>query len=385
MKTYFLPTLYSRTSTGAIQQWSVVVEGNSYKMISGQQGGKLVESAPTICVGKNIGRANETTPEEQAWSEADSNWTKKKKTGYTDDISKIDSCLSYVEPMLAKSFDDYIDKTDFKMGVLIQNKYNGVRCIARLEGSEVVLKSRKGEPWLSVPHINADLRGFFVDHPNAVLDGELFNEDLKERLNDLIHIVRKTKAKELTPKLFNESEKVVRFYIYDGYSMTDGLGPEVAYEIRKEWIDENLPKYSKYYRKVETERVFSMEDVDAIYGRYLDRGEEGAIIRIMGTPYQNTRSKFLLKYKPEMDSEAVILDVEPGVGNYSHRAKTSSIKWNDKVFKATWMGKENVGVNILKNKADWIGKTITFKYTHLTGLGVPQYARIDPLNCLRAD
>ena len=61
-----LPTLFSRTSTGAVQTWQMVVDGNQYYVISGQQDGKKVQSEPTICEAKNIGRANATTPAEQA-------------------------------------------------------------------------------------------------------------------------------------------------------------------------------------------------------------------------------------------------------------------------------------------------------------------------------
>ena len=40
---------------------------------------------PTICKGKNIGRSNETSPEQQAEAEAQAKWDKKRKDGYTQD------------------------------------------------------------------------------------------------------------------------------------------------------------------------------------------------------------------------------------------------------------------------------------------------------------
>jgi ATP-dependent DNA ligase len=285
--------------------------------------------------------------------------------------------------MLAKNLDDYIDKIDFSQGVLVQNKYNGVRCIATKEAAKVLLKSRKGELWVSVVHINKDLEPFFAKFPDAVLDGELYNYDLRQHLNELIHLVRQTK--DITAEDLAASEKMVRFYIYDGYGF-DGLTETDSYLRRKAWIDKNLPKYSKYYREVPTKLVTSMAEVEKIYGEYLADGQEGAIIRLPGAPYEHKRSKFLLKYKPENDDEGEILDVEDGDGNYRDRAKTSWILWKGKKFKATWMGDEIQGRNILKNKKDWIGRTITFKYTHLTGKnGLPEYARIDPDNCFKGD
>lgn len=379
-----LPTLYSRTSTGAVQQWTVQIDGNKFRVEAGQTDGKKVLSEWTVCESKNVGRANATTPEEQALSEAQARWDKKAKTGYTTDINKIDTCTSYVEPMLAKDFEDYEDKLPWSKGILVQNKYNGVRCTATFEGGAVVLKSRKGELWVAVPHINKDLEKFFEKHPDAVLDGELYNYDLRQKLNELTKIVRKTKAKELTPELFKRSEEIVRFYIYDGYDF-DGLDQSMPYRQRKEWINKNLPKFSKYYREVHTDEVTSKTALDVIYNKYLSDGEEGAIIRLPESAYENKRSKNLLKYKPENDDEAVIIKIIEGTGNWAGTAKTATLKWNGKEFDATFKGTFEQGAERLANPKAWVGKTVTFLYTGLTGLGVPNYARIDPDNCFKGD
>ena len=91
-----LPTLFSRTSTGAVQQWTVQIDGNKFRVESGQTDGKKVLSEWTVCEPKNVGRANATTAEEQAVCEAQSKWDKKVKLGYTTDVSKIDSSTSFV-------------------------------------------------------------------------------------------------------------------------------------------------------------------------------------------------------------------------------------------------------------------------------------------------
>lgn len=93
------PTLYSRASNGSIQEWTIKVYGHQYWTESGQYGGKITISAPTTVSGKNIGRSNETTAEEQALKDAEAKWKKQKKTGYFEDINDIDN-MSYVEPML---------------------------------------------------------------------------------------------------------------------------------------------------------------------------------------------------------------------------------------------------------------------------------------------
>lgn len=382
----FLPTLYSRTNTGAIQQWTAQIDGNKYRFEYGQTDGEKVLTEWTVCKPKNVGRANATTAEEQALSEAQNKWDKKAKTGYTPDIKKIDSCTSYVEPMLAKDFEEYVAKLNFTGGLFVQNKYNGVRCVATFDGSKVVLKSRKGELWLAVPHINADLEKLFKKNPDAVLDGELYNYDLRQKLNELSGLARKQKAKELTPELFAKTEDMVRFYVYDGYDF-EGMDQSVPYRQRKAWIDENLPKYTKYCRKVPTHTVKSVAELETIYQSYLADGEEGAIIRLPESAYENKRSKNLLKYKPEYDDECEILKVLPGdKGKAQYLASKATIKWKDKVFEATFMGTEEVRTQILKEKHKWEGKkNVTFKHIGLSGKGVPNSARIDPDNCFKGD
>src|ERR1035437_1261890 len=86
MKT--LPTLFKRTSTGAIQEWSIGVEKNTIITIHGQTDGKKQTTHDVIKEGKNIGRSNETTPAEQALMEATSKWEGKIKKGYVEDVSR---------------------------------------------------------------------------------------------------------------------------------------------------------------------------------------------------------------------------------------------------------------------------------------------------------
>jgi len=80
MKTF--ETLYKRTRTGAIQFWSIKAEAGNIEKVSGQLGTLNPIKHYESCVGVNIGRSNETTPEQQAELQAESDWKKKKDSGY---------------------------------------------------------------------------------------------------------------------------------------------------------------------------------------------------------------------------------------------------------------------------------------------------------------
>jgi len=189
-----LPTLFSRTSTGAVQQWTVQIDGNKFRVESGQTDGKKVLSEWTVCEPKNVGRANATTAEEQALSEAEAKWDKKLKTGYTTDVKKIDECTSYIEPMLAKDFErlSYQDGLEewldcFRTSIMV--------FAALLHMMVSVLFSRAAKVKnglafrISIRTWKSSLRSF----SEAVLDGELYNYDLRQKLNELTKLVRKTK------------------------------------------------------------------------------------------------------------------------------------------------------------------------------------------------
>jgi hypothetical protein len=85
-----LPPLYSRTSTGAIQRWTIHVVGDSYYTVYGQVDGAQQTSQPMICEGKNIGKANETSGASQAHKEAAALWKKKKESGCFVSVDDID-------------------------------------------------------------------------------------------------------------------------------------------------------------------------------------------------------------------------------------------------------------------------------------------------------
>lgn len=85
MKTF--PTLYKRTKTGAIQYWQIKTVSCPSHTIIHKESGQLGTENPvthdeTLTAGKNIGRANETTHEQQADLQAESDWKKKLDSGY---------------------------------------------------------------------------------------------------------------------------------------------------------------------------------------------------------------------------------------------------------------------------------------------------------------
>jgi ATP-dependent DNA ligase len=375
-----LPILYARGNNGKVLEWQVETDGNKFRMITGAQGFAHVTSEWSICEGKNVGRSNATTPAEQAEAEAQAKWEKKQKSGgYWLSIKDIDQ-TKFVEPMLANHYSDRKDKITFP--VMVDRKYNGMRQITQRVGQF----TRKGEKVLSAPHIFERLAYLFETHPDLVLDGELYNHDYRYKLNEIIKLVRKTKASSITPATLKESAEKVDYYVYDGYGFTV-KGKEITEEtpcvLRRLALKELLSGI-KDVVVVDFVMADTDEKIVEAYQQYVDDGYEGAIIRVNGA-YEHKRSNNLLKFKPEDDDEGAILDITDGTGNWSGAAYNVTLNWKGKTFDAVFTGPFERRAEILKEKKKWIGKEVTFTFMGLTGKGIPNSARINPENCLRGD
>jgi DNA ligase 1 len=344
-----LPTLYARTNTGAIQQWTVIVEDDKFCTTFGQVNGKQQTTEWTVAKPTNEGRANARNEFEQARFEAEALWKKKKDSGYFTSISDVDS-FTFVEPMLAKNFDDYSKKISYP--VFSQPKLDGIRCIASKNG----LFTRNGKPIPSCPHILEQLQSLFEKNPNLVFDGELYNHDLKHDFNKITSLVKKTKPTEEDLK---ESSKLIQYWIYDVVDTTKTFKERIN-------IVESLVYSNKTLQVVPTGLAASEEDLDKLYAASMDYGFEGQMVRL-DTKYENKRSKNLLKRKEFQDSEYTILDVIEGEGNKTGMAGAMLFKNELGIeFNSNIKGDRDYLKEIWANKNDYIGKEATVKYFNLT-------------------
>ena len=200
---------------------------------------------------------------------------------------------------------------DYKTKNFIQPKLDGVRCLIQYDNSEVTAYSRTGKQWKNIDHILNDLKFFFQCNPDVVLDGELYNHDLKDDFEKIISCVRKTKP---TSEHRLESKQLVQFHCYDAilsdrFKDTNWSG---NFDLRNEWVHLNLPRtYCVKY--VETHEVWAEKFSKQIHGINLSKGYEGSILRT-NSQYQSKRSHSLRKLKDFHDSEATITSWVEGKG-----------------------------------------------------------------------
>ena len=197
---------------------------------------------------------------------------------------------------------------DYNEPVFIQPKLDGVRCIIQQEfhkdGDKVVAYSRTGKEWKNIDHILEELKLFFHSYPNVILDGELYNHDLKNDFEKIISLVRKTKP---TAEDRVESSEMVQFHCYDI------IDEELLYDHRNEFINQSLMLLGDSIYTVETTQCFTEGDAKVFHKDNLEMGYEGSIVRTNDV-YKCGRSWSLRKFKDFSDAEAYIVGYEEGKG-----------------------------------------------------------------------
>jgi len=380
MKTHTFPPLYANASKGGTKYWEISVKEKPHGADIVTQHGlspahsatlrpqKLQTTTDEIRKGKNVGRSNETTPWEQAVSEAGSKWQKKIDKGYAEHISDADKSEN-ARPMLAHEFQKrggYLKDGD---PVFLQPKRDGVRAVATCTKSGVSLLSRGGKPIPGVPHIVKELKRLMA--PGNMLDGELFSKGLL--LEEIMSMV--TKA----PK--GQEHERLELWVFDRPSeRTQGYGRRFVWS----WQPSGTP----HVRKVETLSIdFSKKVLETYHGMCIKDGFEGVVIRPNdNSPYEHKKSANLLKYKKFQDAEFKVVGFHEGRGKLKGHlaAFEMEIKTQDgmKTFKAKMDGETAVLKKFWKTRAGCIGKMATVKFQTLTKYGIPRFPVV---KCIREE
>jgi DNA ligase-1 len=359
------PTLYKNMSNGMTQQWDIQVKMNSDNLpeiicTHGVVDGKQVKEVKLISSGKNIGKANETTPWEQAVSEAQSTWTKKKDKGYRETQGSDDILIL---PMLAREYSKA--KHRIIMPCHVQPKLNGVRCISSLNKSEASMMSRGGKPILKFAHLREEIKSLLesANQKGLHLDGEIYKPGMS--LQKISGATRKEKD-----DLRTEIDSVMEYHVYDCFNPGR---QEWAFADRTEFLNKlvNAAKLS-HVKFVTTIQVKSEGAALNQYKKWVAQGFEGIMFRNADAPYKiGSRSMDLQKHKPFVDSEFVIVGAHEGSGNDAGTVVWECITKKKKVFSVKPEGDRATRRDYWDNWKQYVGKELTVKYQELSDDGVP--------------
>jgi DNA ligase-1 len=339
--------LYKKDTKNKIRIWKIETDGAYINQWSGLLDGKLIFNQK-IAKGKNIGKSNETTPEEQAIKEIKSEIESKLTEGYFRTLEEAQN-EEVVLPMLAKSYEDEKHKIDWT-NCYIQPKLDGMRCLAHISaGGHVQLISRDGKIIENMAHIVDDLVNI---KENIILDGELYCHGSTFQEN--MKLIKKYRP--------GETENI-KYHIYDVVSDNNFI-------TRNNMV--NSIRKSEHIEIVSTVPCYSEDHLKAAHMIIISKGYEGTMIRWGNKPYKvNGRSENLLKYKDFKDLDALIINIEPG--DQRPEWGVPVLQWNNKTFRSGVRMSHEDRVNLLINKDDFIGKIANIRYFELTDEGIPRF------------
>ena len=272
------------------------------------------------------------------------------------------------KPMLAYPVSD--KPIDYTKPVFMQPKLDGVRCLIQREPAfpgqpelasfNVKAYSRTGKEWKNIDHILQSLKPFFFYNPDVILDGELYNHDLKDDFEQIISCVRKTKP---TEEHRAQSKELVQFHCYDI------VDENAVFDYRADFIGDELEESYCVKHVMTTYDIDSEKQAKDIHQANLNKGYEGSIVRLNDI-YQCKRSHSLRKFKDFHDAEAKLIDWVEGKGKrVGTIGKFIAVDANGIEFGMPVMDNFKKLQTMFKEMQSWVGKEATFTYFERTKAG----------------
>lgn len=348
--------LYKLDSKGKTRILIYWTKGSLICQSSGLLNGALVENKKEA-IPKNVGRANETTPEEQAILEVESTIRKKINEGYCETIEECQAS-TLILPMLAQELKK--QKSINWARAYAQRKFDGQRILAEKVGSHITLMSRGGKEVLTLDHIKREMVALSL--PDGIYDGEAYNRELGS-IQQQMKAIKKER----------ETTKLIQLHIYD---IVSPLPFEARHDYLKNVIDDSNPTI----KLVETIKIGSKNELNELHAQFMEEGYEGSMVRISEKGYEpDARSSQLLKNKDFIDMKLCIKDVipeddRPAQGKFIFDWEgATNHPAGDNILGCIMKFSHKEREEFLLNKQNYIGREVELRFFLYSEEGVPRH------------
>lgn len=236
---------------------------------------------------------------------------------------------------------------------LVSEKFDGIRAIWR-NGQ---LRTRNGTL------INAP-RWFTEPLPDHWLDGELWSK--RQDFEFISSVVRKKEPLE-------QEWRQINYMVFDAPDYSH------PFQYRANFYQQLLIK--EQIAHVKPVKQWQIATNDALFNllkQLTEQGAEGLMLHRKTALFHSDRTNNLIKLKPYMDAEAVVLGHVPGKGKYRDALGALLVGWHKENGKKNGeLIKFKIGTGFTdqeRKEPPAVGTTITFKYHGLTKNGIPRFA-----------
>lgn len=186
--------------------------------------------------------------------------------------------------------------------VRVEPKLDGLRCIAVKNNGIVTFYTRNGTVLDTLPKLKETLEK--SEYDNLVLDGECMGQDWNES------------ASIMMSKKEKKDDSAIVFHVFDAISTKDWVEQQnnVPYSERiltVENIINQINNYSKV-RQVPSITVSNEDELKIYFQKCMNEGYEGIMLKTTSTSYVFKRSENILKLKPCVTYEGVIVNSYDG-------------------------------------------------------------------------
>jgi DNA ligase-1 len=263
--------------------------------------------------------------------------------------------------LLAHKFDQKaFDAMPWETGVYVEEKSDGVRANIVIGRGTVQVMSRNGLPI----NVGGAFDYLAEDWADAVVDGELLvlaedGETVLDRKTGNGILNRDDKTPEEVSRIFLNA--------WDFIPLSDFMAGKssLPYDSRKAALSTFVEQHSvTNVRAIPSDLVFSPEEAYIVYDRYRKAGKEGTIVKNPNSPWEDKRSKNLVKMKARISATMRVTGTYPGEGKYAGMIGGFIAQTEDGLLESRF-GTGLTDADRQKDPAEWIGKLIEVHYNEL--------------------
>ena len=285
-----------------------------------------------------------------------------------------------VLPMLAKAFDNTNNKLFKNVSMYYgQYKINGLRCFISAYQTDGIFsetrlqfQSREGTYWTSLKTLEHYLLNVIPDYflnkmidEHYILDGELYLPGYS--VNEINHFVKDPSCPQ---------NAQLQYWCYD-LAVADTNANERK-DILLNQLEQHKLVFDNSVQHLNNKNKFiilpsyaiTSEELAIKYRNlFIDHGFEGLILRNPNEEYQfGKRNSSMIKFKKSTDGKFIIIDIKPeGVKRPDIPLFVCKNDINDAEFECHVGGSFEYQKMILKNKEQYVGKTMVVEYGERSG------------------
>jgi len=286
--------------------------------------------------------------------------------------------------LLARPYDEKNIK-NISYPAIAQLKADGLRTIIQVENDNVSVFGRSGREIELYGHLDnhfEQLRNYYGE--DCVFDGELVVVDAEGNIADR-KIGNGILNKAIKGTISPEEARLVRVQVWDVIPALEfkSRKSKEIYKVRFEKLKSIMSQNSwETYKSwiIEHKEVTSLDQAADYFNELLQRGEEGIILKDWKHLWEDTRSKYLIKFKAERMCDLEIIGYNPGKGQFESQVGSLICASSDRKVQVDISGfSEDLRLEITRTINQLIGTIVEVLYNERISSKSSNRAGVDSL------